>query len=180
LCSQEKSISDNVDPGCDRNLPIPLPEVPQRRGLSTVVTGEDKREDGVNSRGGVVLELRELLGGEVQTVTPKTSVVAAATMMEQAGVGSLVVIHDGELTGIFTERDVLRSVADGGEPAVDLVEDWMTPYPDAFLPDMDVREAADWMLASGYRHLPVVEDNELIGMASIKDILWALTSEPAD
>ena len=44
-------------------------------------------------------------------------------------------------------------------------------------PEMSVREAADWMLAAGYRHLPVVEDGRLIGMASIKDILWALAGE---
>jgi CBS domain-containing protein len=50
-------------------------------------------------------------------------------------------------------------------------------YPDSFSPEMDVREAAEWMLAAGYRHLPVVEERRLIGMASIKDILWALAGE---
>jgi CBS domain-containing protein len=40
---------------------------------------------------------------------------------------------------------------------------------------MDVNDAAQWMLATGYRHLPVVEGNRLLGIASIKDILWAIT-----
>ncbi len=45
---------------------------------------------------------------------------------------------------------------------------------------MQVSEAVDWMLAAGYRHLPVVEGDKLIGMASIKDILWALSGDKVD
>jgi CBS domain-containing protein len=40
---------------------------------------------------------------------------------------------------------------------------------------MDIDEAADWMLASGFRHLPVVDEGRVIGVISIKDVLWALT-----
>jgi CBS domain-containing protein len=102
----------------------------------------------------------------------------AALQMQRAEVGSLAVMdHDDEFTGIFTERDVLQVVAAGAEPVTESVAEWMTMYPDLFVPDMEVEEAADWMLASGYRHLPVVENGRLIGMASIKDILWALTGD---
>ena len=123
------------------------------------------------------MELRELISGEVETVAADTAIADAAIHMHQSGVGSLAVVDDEELSGIFTERDVLQMVAAGGDPSVETVSGWMTLYPDSFSPDMDVREAADWMLAAGYRHLPVVEDGHLIGMASIKDILWALTGE---
>jgi CBS domain-containing protein len=51
----------------------------------------------------------------------------------------------------------------------------MTEYPDSFTPEMEVNEAADWMLATGYRHLPVVEGKSVLGVISIKDVLWALT-----
>lgn len=51
----------------------------------------------------------------------------------------------------------------------------MTEYPDSFSPDMEVADAADWMLAKGYRHLPIVDGEDLIGVVSIKDILWAVT-----
>jgi len=123
------------------------------------------------------MELRELLSGEVVTVVGDATTAEAAALMLQAGIGSLAVVEHGELSGIFTERDVVRSVASGETSNAATVADWMTPYPDSFSPDMDVNEAADWMLAVGYRHLPVVERDELIGMASIKDILWAMTSE---
>jgi len=125
------------------------------------------------------LELRELISGEVETISANATVFDAAVRMQDAQVGSLAVIDDDEFSGIFTERDVLRAVADGGDPSGETVAEWMTMYPDSFMPDMDVDEAADWMLASGYRHLPVVDGGKLVGMASIKDILWALTGDSA-
>ena len=124
------------------------------------------------------MELRELISGEVETVSPIATVIEAASHMQELGVGSLAVMDDDEFSGIFTERDVLQVIAAGGDPSVETIAGWMTLYPDSFSPDMDVREAADWMLAAGYRHLPVVDEGaRLIGMASIKDILWALTGE---
>jgi CBS domain-containing protein len=124
------------------------------------------------------MELRDLVGGEVVSIVSGASVAEGAAAMQQAGVGSLAVMENDEFYGIFTERDVVRSVASGHSPLDETVGDWMTPYPDSFSPDMSVTDAADWMLAVGYRHLPLVEKGDLIGMASIKDILWALTSEP--
>jgi CBS domain-containing protein len=125
----------------------------------------------------VMMELRELMSGEIEKVDSNVTVFDAATQMEEAGVGSLAVLEEDEFRGIFTERDILKVVAAAEEPAVETVGSWMTPYPDSFSPDMDVRDAANWMLAAGYRHLPVVDDGRLIGMASIKDILWALTGD---
>lgn len=51
----------------------------------------------------------------------------------------------------------------------------MTPNPDSMEPDVKVEEAANWMLAAGYRHLPVVADGEILGIVSMKDVMWALT-----
>lgn len=121
------------------------------------------------------MEVRELLSGEVLTVPANESVRHGAITMNEAGVGSLAVMQDDELAGIFTERDVLHAVAAGADLDEDPISRWMTEYPDCFSPDMDVDEAAEWMLASGYRHLPIVENGAVIGMASIKDVLWAVT-----
>lgn len=126
------------------------------------------------------MELRELLSGEIETISTQDTVAEAAARMQHANVGSLAVVDDEELSGIFTERDVLQLVAAGGDAEVEKVGSWMTMYPDCFEPDMEVSEAADWMLAAGYRHLPVVEGEKLIGMASIKDILWALAGDKVD
>jgi CBS domain-containing protein len=125
------------------------------------------------------MELRDLVGGEVESIDRDVTIAAAASRMEQAGVGSLAVTDEGELIGILTERDVLRSVAHGAGRGAQAVADWMTPYPDSFFPDMDITEAAEWMLAAGYRHLPVVDGGTLIGMVSIKDVLWGLTGQGA-
>ena len=121
------------------------------------------------------MEVRELLSGEVLTVLANETVRHGAIAMNEAGVGSLAVMNDDELAGIFTERDVLHAVAAGADLDDETISRWMTDYPDAFSPEMDVVEAADWMLATGYRHLPIVENGSVIGMASIKDILWAVT-----
>ena len=125
------------------------------------------------------MEVRELLSGEVITIDANRSVRHGVVTMTEAGVGSLAVLEDDELTGIFTERDVLHAVAAEADLDDDPISRWMTDYPDSFSPDMDVREAADWMLATGYRHLPVLENGAVIGMASIKDVLWAVTG-PSD
>ena len=53
----------------------------------------------------------------------------------------------------------------------------MTVDPDVTSPESEVRDAAKWMLEIGYRHLPVMEDNELLGIVSIKDLLWVLLSD---
>jgi len=126
------------------------------------------------------MELRDLMSGEIFTIPHDATVREAAESMEKEEVGSLAVIEDGELSGIITERDVVRMVGDGLAPGEVSVGDVMTPYPDSFDPSMSVHEAAEWMLAAGYRHLPVVENGALLGMASIKDILWAVTGEMAD
>jgi CBS domain-containing protein len=56
----------------------------------------------------------------------------------------------------------------------------MTFLPDTFGPELSVEDAADWMLATGYRHLPIVEvSGRVVGMVSIKDVLWALTDSAA-
>jgi len=122
------------------------------------------------------MEVRNLIGGAATVCGPDLSITAAADSMLGAGIGSLGVIDDGVLIGIVTERDVLRAVAAGADPGAALVKDWMTPDPDSLSPDVDTTDAADWLLATGYRHLPVTENGKLLGVLSIKDILWALHS----
>ncbi len=123
------------------------------------------------------MELRELVAGEVQKLTASASVGSAAAQMSESGVGALAVIDGDDVIGIFTERDLVKVVASSADPAAEQVNDWMTPYPDSVDADTGVDEAAQWMLAAGYRHLPVVDHTGLVGMASIKDILWGLTEE---
>lgn len=122
------------------------------------------------------MTIRELVGGAVVSVDPGATVRRAALSMREEGVGSVAVMVDGALEGILTERDVLGAVAAYSDLDSETVSSWMTALPDTFGPEMAVEEAAEWMLATGYRHLPVVDDaGEMLGMVSIKDVLWAVT-----
>ena len=89
--------------------------------------------------------------------------------MAERGVGAVVVL-EGESIAILTERDVLNAVADGqgGNAAV---SDWMTRNPDTIEPEDTTDQAATLMIHGGFRHLPVVEEGELVGILSIRDLM---------
>lgn len=126
------------------------------------------------------MTIKDLSGGSVVSVEPSTSLRKTAELMHETGVGSVAVAVDGALEGILTERDILNAVADYADLDRDLASGWMTALPDTFGPDMSVADAADWMLATGYRHLPIVdEEGSVLGMVSIKDVLWAVTEGSA-
>ena len=120
------------------------------------------------------MRVSELIGGPVFACSEETDARDAARQMLADDVGSLAVMKDDRLVGIVTERDLVREFAEES-PRGRLVGEVMTPDPDSLAPDIDVDEAADWMMAAGYRHLPVVDEGKLVGMVSIKDVLWALT-----
>ena len=120
------------------------------------------------------MKLRALVGGRSEVIGSEATLGEAAEAMIDAGTGSLAVIDGRALVGIVTERDIVRAVDEADEPGDVIVEDWMSEAPDTFSPDVDVEEAAAWLLEAGYRHLPVVEEDELLGIVSIRDLLWAL------
>ena len=119
------------------------------------------------------MEIRSLVGGSASVCGPEATVAAAAQTMVNDGIGSIGVVEHGRLIGIFTERDALRATAAGADLSTEKVSEWMTPDPDVLSPTVEVEDAAEWLLATGYRHLPVVEDGALLGIVSIKDVLWA-------
>lgn len=94
--------------------------------------------------------------------------------MADRGHGSVAVIEGRDLVGIVTERDVVRAVADGVDLDNEPVRTRMASEPDVFSPDVDVFEAGEFLLESGYRHLPVVEEGTLLGVVSLRDLLAAV------
>jgi CBS domain-containing protein len=122
--------------------------------------------------------VRELVGGEVVSIESHHALREATQLMSQRQVGALAVSRSGRLVGILTERDILHACAEDVDLDSASIADWMTKDPDSLAPEMTVEAAADWMLAAGYRHLPVLDGVNLVGMVSIKDILWGLT-EPS-
>ena len=109
------------------------------------------------------------------TVEPTATVAEAATVMGGHHVGSAVVCVGGTLTGIFTERDILKALSQDFDAPGQPVSHWMTTNPTTVGPGTEVDEALGLMLGGGYRHLPVTEGNKLLGMVSIRDLSRAAT-----
>ncbi len=121
------------------------------------------------------MKLAALVGGSAEVIGEEATLGDAADAMIDAGTGSLAVIAGRALVGIITERDIVRALAhEGDDVDEELVKDWMTPDPQTFTPDIDVDEAAAFLLEEGYRHMPVMDGDELLGVVSIRDLLWAV------
>jgi CBS domain-containing protein len=119
----------------------------------------------------MVIQLRDIMTTEVLTTPVERPVAEVTSMMVKGRVGSAVVIQGSWLVGILTARDVLRAAASGSDLTKSPVSEWMTGDPITATPDTTAGEAAEMMLANGFRHLPVVESRELRGVVSIRDIL---------
>jgi CBS domain-containing protein len=131
----------------------------------------------------MAVTLRDFMSGEdVLTIEPTATLVAAARSMRERNVGAAVVVDDrGEVTGIFTERDLLRAVADSVDPDRDAVLSHMTVNPVTLPSDHSPSDAARIMSERKFRHIPVVDSGELVGIVSIRDLVGAgLRIQPAD
>lgn len=123
--------------------------------------------------------LKEIMTGDVFTIAKETSIADVASSMLKGRFGSAIVMEGSWLSGIFTERDVLRAAAAGVDLTSASVSDWMTSDPMTASPDMESDEAAEIMMSNGFRHLPVVEGNSLAGIVSLRDILRTRIRRPA-
>lgn len=117
--------------------------------------------------------LGEIISGKVFSVPPAATVAEAAETMVKGRVGSAVVVDGPWLLGIFTERDALRVAAAGLDPTSVTVRDWMTKDPITVDPDSDSEDAAAIMATEGFRHLPVVDGESVVGVVSLRDVLSA-------
>ena len=115
--------------------------------------------------------LSNLMTTEVFTTSPDAPVAEVAGSMVKGRFGSAVVMQSSMLVGIFTERDVLRAAASGADLSTSRVGDWMTRDPETVNADTESEDAAELMLSQGFRHLPVVEGNECVGIVSLRDVL---------
>jgi len=120
-----------------------------------------------------MVTLAEIMTKEPFSTAPATPVAEVAQQMVKGRFGSAVVLQGGLLVGIFTERDVLRAAASGNDLAAEPVSRWMTPNPVTAEPTDDADTAAETMLSSGFRHLPIVDNNRVIGIVSLRDLLSA-------
>lgn len=111
-------------------------------------------------------------GRDVVTIDPAQSALAAAELMNQRGIGGLVVVDAGRIVGIVTERDILRRVvAERREPASTPVRDIMSSPVASCRLDTSFAECRTFMTERRVRHLPVVNEHGLCGIVTIGDLL---------
>jgi CBS domain-containing protein len=115
---------------------------------------------------------------DLLTVPPDLSLQEVAKRMAAREYGAALVMDGGQLVGIVTERDVLRAVARGIQEET-RVGDCMTSDPETMDADESTQHAAVLMLHGGFRHLPITEGDEVIGMLSIRDLMRVVIEDSA-
>ena len=127
------------------------------------------------------MTLRQVLqtkGSNVWSVPPDATVYDALKVMAEKNIGAVLVIENGELIGIISERDYARKVALSGKSSKDTsVKEIMTEKVVYVRPDQSIEECMAIMTEKHFRHLPVIDDGALIGVISIGDVVHAVISE---
>src|SRR6266508_7058931 len=115
--------------------------------------------------------LADIVKPNFLTVAPEDTLGEVAEKMTRQNVGAVVVKDYGRLIGILTARDMLRAMAARVHTSDARVRLWVTADPITATSDMDLDEAAQVMLDNGFRHLPVVDGDTVIGIASLRRVL---------
>ena len=125
-----------------------------------------------------VTDLLQTKGHSVWSVSPDATVYEALEIMADKDVGALLVLEEGRVAGIFSERDYARKVILRGRASRDTpVREIMTARVLYVRPDQSVNDCMALMTRHHIRHLPVLEGGELIGLISIGDVVKAIISE---
>ncbi|MEO1610605.1 MAG: CBS domain-containing protein [Pseudomonadota bacterium] len=124
-----------------------------------------------------ISSILEEKGSTIHSITPQASVFEALTLMAEVNVGALVVMENDRIAGIISERDYARKVVLAGKTSLETkVSDIMSSNVISTTPEQTVDDAMAVMTNSGIRHLPVVQQDQLIGLVSIGDLVKAVIS----
>lgn len=128
-----------------------------------------------------VNQLLKVKGSQIFSLAPTDSVLKAIEMMADRHVGALLVMQQGSLVGIISERDYARKVILKHRSSSDTsVGDIMTSSPVTVSPEDTVRRCMELMTEGRFRHLPVAQAGKVIGMLSIGDLVKAVIEEQRD
>ena len=126
----------------------------------------------------LIKHLLDRKGRHIVSVVPDTTVLEAITLMADKSIGSLLIMENDELLGIVTERDYARKVIIKGRSSkTTLVSEIMTTGVFTSSSSETVNSCMALMTEKRIRHLPVVEDNQVVGMVSIGDLVEAIISD---
>ena len=114
--------------------------------------------------------------GTIISVNPTARISEVVAILAEKRIGAVLILNElGELTGILSERDVVRSLAANGARTLEMTAaQLMTKSPTTVGTDISVYDAEHLMTNGRFRHLPVVEDGRLLGMVSIGDVVKAV------
>jgi signal-transduction protein with cAMP-binding, CBS, and nucleotidyltransferase domain len=118
----------------------------------------------------------EVMTRNLLTVDPTTPLAEAAERMCDRGVGAALVLSNDHVSGILTERDVLRAVATGPVEGTHVAA-WMTRDPETVDVSEPTGQAAALMIHGGFRHLPVLEGDRPVGIVSIRDLMRVVVDD---
>jgi CBS domain-containing protein len=122
-----------------------------------------------------VSDILQKKGNAVIAANSNTSVLDALKLMSERNIGALLVMDDGKLTGIFSERDYARKVVLKGKASADTaVKEIMTENPFTVQPEDSIETCMGIMSDKHIRHLPVVKDGTVAGMISIGDVVTTI------
>ncbi|MFT6835160.1 MAG: CBS domain-containing protein [Francisellaceae bacterium] len=125
-----------------------------------------------------VADLLKEKGGNVYAVDPDSTVYQVIEEMDNKKVGALLVMRSGKVEGIISERDYARKIILKGKSSkATLVKEIMTCNPFYASPEQSVTECLELMTEKRIRHLPVSNDDELLGMISIGDLVSGVIKE---
>lgn len=125
-----------------------------------------------------VKELLSEKGGSIWSISPEATVLDAISMMAEKNVGALLVMQDGRLVGIMSERDYARRIIlEGRSSRNTSISEIMSNRIVCVGPDKTVEECMAVMTDKRIRHLPVMEGKELLGVVSIGDLVKAVIAE---
>lgn len=123
------------------------------------------------------MQLGEVMRSEFLEAAPEDTLGEVAQKMVDAKVGAVIVRDFGRMIGILTERDMLKAMAGRVHTSDARVREWMTPDPVTATPETPVEEASRTMLERGFRHLPVVEGERVVGIVSLRRVAGAMQRE---
>jgi signal-transduction protein with cAMP-binding, CBS, and nucleotidyltransferase domain len=140
-------------------------------GENNLNTGEGKAMTNVR-------HILEQKGLHVWSVPPETTILEAANMMFEKNIGALIIVDNEKVVGMFSERDIARKLMPSETPSHFVaVCEIMTPAVITVTPEQTVDECMALMTEHRIRHLPVLEDQKIVGLISIGDVIKAVILE---
>jgi len=122
--------------------------------------------------------IENLMTRSVITLPSSASVYEAVKLMNKNKIGCLVVVYNGEIVGILTERDLLeRALEKCRDPKEIMVSQIMTDHVIVGKPNMELSEATRIMFENGVKKLPIVKGNNLVGIVTLTDIARATSTD---